>query len=486
MATKTQTQVRPILIGSQTSIPRELLRDEVRLVSDLTIVTSSRTGKAFYCLAEEDIETDSYLVPRAIDITPYLKSVARTHLCILAEPLEREYWWPPVSMTLQHVPPLGPNEAIRYDQAPAWKALTSPPVWPWGKILALGCGKGKTFLGLRLACVRDTKTLVVCHTNAMIDTWTTLARDLFGIAEEDIGVIGGKRIEWEDKKIVFSTMPGILCRQYPEEFFTDFGLVLFDEGDLLGAEKMSRMLPLFLGERVILTATPERRDGAHVLYEKHVGPIAHYDVQPDLQPTCYVIDSPVPAKASGESMQGYCWSRFTQKMEPHIPRTINKLSAYSPRFWWALDTVRALLSEGRKVLFLGERVEELKQLNTCLSERTKYTTGLALGMKHMPKGAKLDDILASCDCIWGIGKIAKRGLNEPSFDTLVIQYASFNDPNILRQVIGRVLRYQEGKQDPLVVILNDPEISCMSKNATRLAHRLERDGYKLEWYDGET
>lgn len=471
---------RPIRIGAQTAIPRELISNEIRLVSDLTHQSGARSGPSYYCLAEEDLETDSFLVPRGLDISPYLAK-ARCET-LLAEPLEREYWWPHVEFSSDPLPSLGPNKFIRYDQGPAWRALSAPPAWPWGKILALGCGKGKTFLGLRLACERGVKTIVICHTVAMIDTWASLARDLFGIAEEDIGYIRGKEIDWEDKKLVFSTMPGILCREYPEEFFTDFGLVEFDEGDLLGAEKLSRMLPLFLGERVILTATHERRDGMHLLYNAHVGPVCFEDTEPDLEPLCYVMDSPVPVKNGKKKMEGYAWSRFTKRMEPHIPRTVNKLAAYEPRQDWTRDIVRDLLHDGRKILFVGERIESLRVYDEWLKGLDGgFKSGLALGASHM-KGQNLDAILKSCDCVWGIKQIAKRGLNEPAFDTLLIEYATFNDPNVLQQITGRVLRYLAGKNDPLVVLLNDPNISCMDSNAQKIVQQLERSGYAVEWY----
>lgn len=495
---------RPILIGAETLIPLEYVSSEAGLIHHLTFENgqwhaSKRSGvennqPRYFHLAH--IEGDYMAVPRAWDASEWLIEQAP----IQAELLARSFWWPHTKLGTDNVV-LGPNEAIRYDQSKAWEAISKRPDWPWGRILALGCGKGKTVLALKLAHLRAVPTIVVCHTINMMQTWSeTAASDwCLKYPMNKHGFIGDGMNDWKGRDLVFTTMHGLLAREYPPEFWERFGLVIFDEGDLLGAVQMSRILPRFLGERLLLTATVERSDGHEVLYYHHVGKVVYEDTKPDLAPKVLVLDSPVPREMYGikRYKRGGRW--FTKKgmmpteqtvqrgamHVPHIPRTINKIRECTERFEWAFDAVAELLFLDRKILFLGERVDELKLLHQRTQEELyAYKSGLALGKKHM-KPALIATNLQECDVIWAIQHLAKRGLNQPDIDTVVIQYASFQNPGRLRQTIGRALRYQKGKKEPLVIIMNDARVPIINEKAMSLARELEGEGYELEWYEDE-
>lgn len=461
----------------------------VRSVSELLHALTFTRNDDPFCMAS--LVGKTIHVPRAWDFRPYL--TPGDYRIVESYLFDN---WPAVDFG-EPQGSLGPNERIRYDQRPAWEALSTDPTAPFGRQLILGCGKGKTRLALQLMAQRRVPTVVVCHTLNMAHKWVAEAELHLGYPRDAAGFIGDGKLVW-DRDFVVTTMAGLIAREMPREFWERFGLVIFDEGDLLGASQLSTILPKFLGERVLLTATPDRADGASVLFDAHIGPAVFRDVTPDLQPRCFVLESGLPQKTAipvtrkrgkkqvtkteYRDIQGTIWSPRVRRQIPNIPKTINNLSRIPSRTAWCLAVLSDVaIREKRKVLFLGERVDELKALCRMWQQRfPDVPAGLALGAAHM-KAEQIQENLGACQVIFGIQQIAQRGLDESSIDTVIIQYACYAGINRLQQTIGRALRYREGKPEPWVFILNDRNVPVIHDKALILSRKLKDMGYSVEW-----
>ena len=491
---------RPITIGARTIVPIEHLESPESALIDFTLENGAWSQGSdlprYFAEAEllknSDGEPTAIAFPRAADLTPWLRKSVRSKVPIVAEALDHSMW-PRIELG-DRTPDLGPNEHIQYDQGPAWEALKKEPFrWPFGRILALKCGAGKTCLSLRLAQHRGVRTLVICHTLNMAKQWSAEAVDLLGLPADRHGFIGDSRVEWEDRDIVFSSMPGLLCREYPPEFFYRFGLVVADEGDLLGASKMREILSIFPGERLLVTATLKRKDGNDALFYLHVGEVCFLDTEDDIIPDVYVLESPVEdfvpvisksGKIDYKPSEQTVYNRAYRRHFPHIPKTISLLANYEERSQWCLRVVRQLLDDGRKVLFVGGRVEDLKRFHASAIENWPHkTSGLILGKQHGISAEEASDALKNSDVIWGIQQLAKRGMNERSIDTVVLQFSQFNEPGTIRQLVGRACRYHPDKKKPLVVLLNDRQVGCLDANTHKIVEQLESRGSEVTWYE---
>lgn len=504
------TTHRPILVKERLHIPLEYVRNPFEVLDALRIKNTGYKappamelfgtkdkgcirilGKedlydySYFEMGQIDPKNDYLVVPRAFDIWKYLYPPPEGENYPCESDLLVPNKWRTVNLGQDNIQ-LGPNDLIKYNQTEAWEALSAPMEFPYGKILGLGCGKGKTVLALKLAYLRHVPTLVICHTRQMQNAWsdTAAAPWCLNLPKFRHGFIGDGKCKWRNMDIVFSTMPGLICRNYPDEFWKYFGLVIFDEGDLLGATELSQILPKFLGERVLLTATVDREDGKDQLYYNHVGPIIYHDIEPDLAPHCIVYDSKVPdTDKEGKDVVIKIFMDPPGAYVPHIPLTLSNIVRQFPeRREWASNIAYRYLEEGRKILFLGERVQELKLYNKAAQEYwPKYKSGLALGGQHTTP-EEIATTLKTCDIIWGIQHIAARGLNEPAIDTVMIQWMCFKKEGRLRQTIGRALRSKIGKKQPYVVLLNDPKIDVFDRKAELLTLMLKNSGYKVEWY----
>ena len=133
-------------------------------------------------------------------------------------------------------------------------------------VLELPTGAGKTVIAL--AAIADTgrPTLIIVPTIDLLDQWQ---RELETEFDVPIGRLGGGEQRVED--VTVSTYDSAYLRA--DELGDRFGLVVFDEVHHLGAEGYQDIARLLAApDRLGLTATFERPDGAHEAIRDLVGP----------------------------------------------------------------------------------------------------------------------------------------------------------------------------------------------------------------------
>ena len=109
-----------------------------------------------------------------------------------------------------------------------------------GGIITIPPGKGKTFIALYLLWLLKVKTLIVVHTEFLVGQWRERIHQY--IPNAKIGVIQGKKINIENKDIVIGMLQSISGKDYDDDIFEGFPLVIFDEVHHLGAKMFSKAL----------------------------------------------------------------------------------------------------------------------------------------------------------------------------------------------------------------------------------------------------
>jgi hypothetical protein len=228
-----------------------------------------------------------------------------------------------------------------------------------GGVLQLRCGGGKSVIALEFAARMSVPTIIVVNNDNLMQQWREeIDRHLE--VPGGIGKIQADVLDWK-KPIVLSTYQTLSRRaeDFPEEVRAWFGLMIGDEGHHTAAPTFCRMADLFLGYRLLLTATPTRNDGAHVIYNFHVGPVLFNDLRQELTPkfqflwTGLQLDMKSPfVKASVEDCNG----------ELHLSKLSGFFGQWRPRLERILQEVRKHEASGRKTLVLSNSVAELVNL----------------------------------------------------------------------------------------------------------------------------
>ncbi|MCK5797260.1 MAG: DEAD/DEAH box helicase family protein [Deltaproteobacteria bacterium] len=149
------------------------------------------------------------------------------------------------------------------DALDAWRQAGSRGV------VVLPTGAGKSHMAMMALDLRRRSTLVIAPTLDLVRQWYDLLRIHFG---PPVGVVGGGEHEVCD--LTVTTYDSAYLHM--EHFGHRFGLVIFDECHHLPGESFSQAAEACLAPfRLGLTATPDRPDERHTLYDTLIGPICY-------------------------------------------------------------------------------------------------------------------------------------------------------------------------------------------------------------------
>ncbi len=222
-----------------------------------------------------------------------------------------------------------------------------------GGVLQLACGKGKTVVAIEhIARTRQPALIVIPDTN-LIKQWEAEINALIDVPG-GIGEMYGGKFDWK-KNLVLATYHTVANRaeDMPEEVRRHFGIIIWDEGHHINAPTFAATAHAFYGRRYLLTATPERDDGYHVIAQVHIGGVVHKDLRPALKSsfifewTGLTLDMTDPSVVQAVT---------DTAGEVHLRKVSTYVAAYRPflqKLWW--DT-NAAMQAGRKTLVLSDGV----------------------------------------------------------------------------------------------------------------------------------
>jgi hypothetical protein len=228
-----------------------------------------------------------------------------------------------------------------------------------GGILQLACGVGKSIVALHCIAELSVPAIIIVDTKPLLNQWLDLIKQHLDVPG-GVGLVADGVFDWK-KSLVMATYQTLAVKAHElgEDFRRWFGQAWWDEGHHTGAPTWSIGASLFYGRRYLLTATVERKDGCHVIYDMHVGPVLFKDLRQELVPkiifkwTGVNLDFTDPVvKAACHDING----------EFHYGKTAGHLGSLRRRLDWIVRLVRVLRSQGRKIMVLSPSVTELVNL----------------------------------------------------------------------------------------------------------------------------
>jgi superfamily II DNA or RNA helicase len=427
-----------------------------------------------------------------------------------------------------------------------------------GGILQLACGKGKTVVAIDLIARRGVPAIVIVDTTQLVKQWRDSIMFFLGLKEEEIGMIGDGEFDWK-KPVVIASYTTLANRadDFPEEARRWFGTIIWDEAHHVAAPKFSKSADLFGGMRLGLTATPDRDDGMHVVYNHHIGRVLYKNLSQELKPRIYF-------KWTGLQLDPTCQATQSATKdktgELHLGKIANFFGQWRPRLEMVVNEIQQAVAEKRKIIVLSNSVDECVNLlamwnglnflytdipfptpgevgesiqavpvgthqharllkdiaiarsqlkdqsidpvkrqnlelkvhrihhaleshrvwKKCESKWKKLQKQYIKDLLDIPSNAglmiyKVDAdtrtrLLKEKQVTFAISKYGREGLDEQSLDTVIV-LEPLSSRNALQQLMGRVLRIKAGKQEPVVVFLEDdigPMIGMCKKLRTHL------------------
>ena len=310
----------------------------------------------------------------------------------------------------------------------------------YGGLICVGCGWGKTVMGLNIACHYKKKTLIIVHKTFLLNQWVERIQQF---TNARIGIIQQNKIEVEDKDIVVGMLQSIAKDKYDSDIFMDFGLVIFDEAHHAPSEYFSRALPIINCNLTLgLSATPKRADKMEKVLFWYLGDIA-YQAPPN-------INNNVNVKAYNYDVKHKDFKEARIKLAGDVnrPKTINRIVSIPQRNEFIVDIIKEVMEEPqRKILILSDRIEHLEILKQMIDSIDMWTCEFYIGGM---KQTKLDES-AEADIILGSYGMAAEGLDIPTLNTLILA----TPRREVEQAVGRITRKADHPVQPLIIDIVD-------------------------------
>ena len=222
------------------------------------------------------------------------------------------------------------------------------------------------------------------------------------------------------------------------ELLDRYGQIIVDECHHISAFTFETILKQSKASFVVgLTATPVRRDGHQPIIFMQCGPIRHNAARPDSAPAQLEV-----------------WPRMLQAPplapEAAIQDVFRSLTTDAQRNQLIARDIIDAFREGRKILALTERTEQLELLRMAVGDEVAPCFMLH---GRMPKKhrAEVLGMLAELDgsaprVILATGRLIGEGFDHPPLDTLVL-CLPISWRGTLQQYAGRLHREHAGKHD---------------------------------------
>jgi superfamily II DNA or RNA helicase len=309
-------------------------------------------------------------------------------------------------------------------------------------------GTGKTQIGLYFIAQVGSRSLVIVHTEDILNQWVERAEEY--IPDIEIGVVKAGREEIA--QLTIATVQTLNKRNYPVEWWRQFGVTILDECHHAPAKTFDRVIAHSTSRyRFGLSASEKRADKMEPLMEFNFGPVIHK----------LEFDSPVPVSVeklktdfrAGTAITGPPWMR-----RKRWHSVIKKMANDPRRNMRIAKRVKRHLRDGRSILVLSRRIEQLQNIQACLNSLGCESEILAakLVSKSERRERVADFRSGKIKCVLAT-QLADEGLDVPILSCVVLAYPSKHSDLILQQV-GRALREHHSKDSAVIVDVVDPNV----------------------------
>ena len=359
---------------------------------------------------------------------------------------------------------------LRTEQIPAAESLLVHN----NGVLSATTAFGKTVIAAYLVGQRKVNTLVLVHTQALLNQWKKALSEFLEI-DETLPELPKKRGRKKERSLIgqlggsknslsgfvdVAIMQSLISGDEVRDLVKDYGMVIVDECHHVSAVSFEQVLKEVNAKYVYgLTATPTRQDGHQPIIHMQCGPI-RYQVDAKAQAEKRPFDHAVIPK----------FTSFAQPLTDETPWKITDayaaMQANEERNGKIVADVLAAVAEGRTPIVLTERYDHAKLLADILGEKSQNVIllsgkGTAKEKREILQGLSLIPSDESLILV-ATGRYVGEGFDLPRLDTLFLAMP-VSWKGTLAQYAGRLHRSYEGKQEVLIYDYVDIRIPMLER-----------------------
>ena len=315
-------------------------------------------------------------------------------------------------------------------------------------LICVPCGYGKTFMALNIAILLKKRFLIVVDKEFLMNQWKAEINNFIEGAR--VGILQANKIQTDvDKYDVTICMIQTICRRdFPDNFFDEYGFTIFDECHHLGASYFSQALRKIQTKYMLgLSATPDREDGLSRVFEYYLG-------EPVYKNTVREPDSEAVVKAVWFKSDNPVYSDIpvNWRGDPITAKLLNQLAEFEPRNIKIMTVLDEYIKDpNRYILLISDRISQLEWFEKAFKELypacpVGYYIG---GMKQRV----LDENADKCKVLLATYQMTAEGFSVKKLNTIVLT----TPRKQVEQATGRIFRERitERKVAPHIIDIID-------------------------------
>lgn len=318
-------------------------------------------------------------------------------------------------------------------------------------------GTGKTQIALAFVALCETTSLVIVHTEDILNQWLEYAA--VAIPGIDIGVVRGKKAEIGHLTIAtVQTLRNHVAGK-SMEWWKQFGCVIADEAHHGAAPSWDSVINRCPAKyRFGFTASRTRADGMHPALRWIFGPVIAQQK----------FSSPVPLTVKRVSTRFYFPYRGRFDWTPMV----TALTEDERRNSQIAKIADREIERGNTVLILSRRIQHLENIAQRMQGRCEILTGVRSSADRKRilgafRGGSLPCLLAT--------QLADEALDVPRLNRVILTHPGKHEGRIIQQ-IGRAIRSYAGKKNAVIYDMADMRVTVLRRqwHQRRTTYRTER------------
>lgn len=354
-------------------------------------------------------------------------------------------------------------------------------------VLSATTAFGKTVIASYIASIRKTNTLVLVHTQALMQQWKKSLEQFlsFDITPPEPQKGRGRKKVWSPVGLLgagkdtlngivdVAVMQSLVDGDGVKELVRNYGMIIVDECHHVSAVNFEKILKYANAKYVYgLTATPTRQDGHHPIIFMQCGPIR------------YRVDA--KAQADKREFEHCLIPRFTSFRnisDDNITALYKKLSDDAMRNNLIVNDVAAAIKNGRTPIILTERREHVAVLAELLKpycDNVITIIGTTSAKSRRETLEKLENIPQKESLVVvATGRYVGEGFDYPRLDTLFLALPIAWKGKVA-QYAGRLHRNYPGKTEVQVYDYIDIHVPVLERMYQKRVKSYSAIGYKTK------
>lgn len=201
--------------------------------------------------------------------------------------------------------------------------------------------------------------------------------------------------------------------------------------------------------RMGLSATPDRSDGKEGVIHAHIGPVLVRSTSAPMTPRIILKRSPWEVPYVRKIENGAAKVVQVPHTAAKSMHVIKMLTKHKERNAELVRFILAAYRKERRVLVQSDITEHLNQLHHLLIQSMVPQSDIGFYLGGMRK--EMLDVAATRPIVLSTYSMTKEGVDIPWLDTLVMATPKSD----VRQIAGRILRFLEGKKEPVIFDMVD-------------------------------